>query len=424
MTAPGGGFTMVSAAGLGPQGTSIMRVDDGGRPEGPRKADPMRRSLVAAIVAILLAAAAVWTFGLLRRPADEGADTGTGAGTAVTEEETALYDGPYVFWSGETVAYVGSICGDSAVFETVEGEPGEPMRFTDPCAPEDTYEIDPAPPTPDPEVVAEAGRIFAVSDVEGNPDELRLLLRAAGVIDGQDRWAWGDGRLVFVGDMVDRGDQVTEELWWVHQLEPQALAAGGRVHVVLGNHDAMLMYNDDRYAADKYKLVAPKFRASLSGLYGPRTELGRWLRSKPAMLRIGDLLFVHGGVSEALAQSGLDIHQVNEAIRLGIDEPWRTRAPGTYEMLFGADGPLWYRGYFNDEELGPEPVARALATFGARTVVVGHTIVDEVQMLHGGLVIGVDVTFTDADEVQGLLIEDGRFYRVDGEGGRTPLGDS
>jgi hypothetical protein len=186
----------------------------------------------------------------------------------------------------------------------------------------------------------------------------------------------------------------------------------------------MLLYNDDRYAADKYKLVAPKFRASLSGLYGPRTELGRWLRSKPAMLRIGDVLFVHGGVSEVLAQSGLDIPGVNEAIRLGIDEPWRTRAAGAYEMLFGSDGPLWYRGYFNDEALGEEPIARALETFGARTVVVGHTIVEQVEVLHGGLVVGIDVTFTDAGTVQGLLIDNGRFYRVDVEGGTTLLGDS
>jgi hypothetical protein len=90
-------------------------------------------------------------------------------------------------------------------------------------------------------------------------------------------------------------------------------------------------------------------------------------------------------------------------------------------MLFGADGPLWYRGYFNDEELQPQAIARALDAFGARTVVVGHTIVDEVQPLHDGLVFGIDVTFTDAETVQGLLIEEGRFYKVDVARERTLL---
>jgi len=399
----------------------------------------MRRYLAAGLAGIVLTVAVFWGAGLLssdsRDPSEEiaglagdnagssatGGRAGAAGGSPGTEEDAGLYDGPYVFWSGESLAYIGSICGDSAIFETVEGEPGQTLRFTDPCAPERTYEVNRSPAQPDAAIFDGGGRIFAVSDVEGNLDELLLLLRGAGVIDEHDRWAWGDGRLVFVGDMVDRGDQVTEELWWVHQLEPQARRAGGRVHVVLGNHDAMLLYNDTRYAADKYKLVAPKFRASLSGLYGPSTEMGRWLRSKPVLLRIGDVLFVHGGASGVLAASGLDIHGVNEAIRLGLDEPWRTRTPGTLQMLFASDGPLWYRGYFLDDELQAEQIAAALEVFGARTVVVGHTIVDEVQPLHGGLVFGVNLTFTEAGRVQGLLIDDGRFYRVDVRGEVSPL---
>jgi len=398
----------------------------------------MKRYLIGSIAGIALTVAVLWGAGLLGLGSEEvtdvggegggsGASAGTRggrrgtAGAGADEEPAPLFDGPYVFWSGDSLAYVGSICGDTAVFETFEAETDGTLRFIDPCAPERTYEINASPREPDPAVFEGGGRIFAVSDVEGNPEELRILLRSAGVIDGEDRWAWGSDRLVFVGDMVDRGDQVTEELWWVYELERQAQRAGGRVHIVLGNHDTMIMYNDIRYADDKYKLIAPKFRSSLSGLYGPSTEFGRWLRSKPTLMRIGDVLFVHGGISDTLVQSGLDLEGVNEAIRLGVDEPWRTRAPGTHQMLFGSDGPLWYRGYFSDEELGPDAIAAALATYGAQTVVVGHTIVENVQRLHDGLVYGIDVTFTDGAKVQGLLIEDGRFFRVDAEGKVTPL---
>ena len=397
----------------------------------------MKRYLIGGVAGFALAVVALWGIGFFGAESPnvaEDAGTSTGseggsgaagggsdAGAAASAEEPApLFDGPYVFWSGDSLAYVGSICGDTAVFETFEAETDGTLRFTDPCASERTYEIN-SPREPDPAVFAGGGRVFAVSDVEGNPEELRLLLRNAGVIDEEDRWAWGDDRLVFVGDMVDRGDEVTEELWWVYDLERQARQAGGRVHIVLGNHDTMIMYNDIRYAADKYKLIAPKFRSSLSGLYGPNTEFGRWLRSKPTLLRIGDVLFVHGGISDTLVQSGLDLDGVNEAIRLGVDEPWRTRAPGTHQMLFGSDGPLWYRGYFRDEELAPDDIAAALAAFGAKKVVVGHTIVENVQSLHDGLVYGIDVTFTDATRVQGLLIEDGRFFSVDAEGKVTPL---
>ncbi len=396
----------------------------------------MNRYLIGGVVGIALTIAVVWGAGMLQvgsddLPGEVGSETGSAAGSggaagsgrgvAAEEEDPALYDGPYVFWSGEDLAYVGSICGDSAIFETHETRADGNLRFADPCAPERSYEISAAAPEIEPGEFEGGRRIFAVSDVEGNLDELLILLRAAGVVDQDGRWAWGDGRLVFVGDMVDRGDQVTEELWYVHQLEPQALAAGGRIHIVLGNHDAMLLYNDDRYADEKYKLVAPKFRASLSGLYGPSTELGRWLRTKPTILRIGEVLFVHGGVSDQLVQSGLDLEGVNDAIRLGLDEPWRTRTPGTLQMLFGSDGPLWYRGYFRDEELGTDQISSALAIYGAEKVVVGHNIVESLKRLHDGVVFGIDVTFTDADLVEGLLIEDGRFYRVDAQGQVSPL---
>ena len=401
----------------------------------------MNRYLMGGAVGVALTIAFVWGAGMLRvgsagLPGEVGsgtvgeagsvgtggtADGGGAAGGAAEEEDPALYDGPYVFWSGEDVAYVGSICGDSATFETHETQADGRLQFTDPCAPEHSYKISAAAPQLEPAELEGGRRIFAVSDVEGNLDELLVLLRAAGVVDESGRWAWGDGRLVFVGDMVDRGDQVTEVLWYVHQLEPQALDAGGRIHIVLGNHDAMLLYNDDRYADDKYKLVAPKFRASLSSLYGPSTELGRWLRTKPTILRIGEVLFVHGGVSDQLVQSGLDLEGVNDAIRLGLDEPWRTRTPGTLQMLFGSDGPLWYRGYFREEELGTEQISSALATYGAEKVVVGHTIVESLERLHDGVVFGIDVTFTDADLVEGLLIEEGRFYRVDAQGQVSPL---
>lgn len=398
----------------------------------------MNRYLLGGVVGVALTLAVLWGAGMLQvGPGDTSGDAGAGnvsdagaggaasgsggAGGAAEEEEPLLYDGPYVFWSGEDLAYVGSICGDSATFETHQPRADGSLRFADPCDPERNYEIRAAAPEIEPGQFEGGRRTFAVSDVEGNLDELLILLQAAGVVDEGGRWAWGDGRLVFVGDMVDRGDQVTEVLWYVHQLEPQALEAGGRVHVVLGNHDAMLLYNDDRYADDKYKLVAPKFRASLSGLYGPSTELGRWLRTKPTLLRIGEVLFVHAGVSAQLVQSGLDLEGVNDAIRLGMDEPWRTRAPGTQQMLFGSDGPLWYRGYFRDEELETEQISSALAAYGAEKVVVGHTIVEGLERLHDGVVFGIDVTFTDANVVQGLLIDAGRFYRVDAEGRVSPL---
>src|SRR3546814_7468717 len=36
------------------------------------------------------------------------------------------------------------------------------------------------------------------------------------------------------------------------------------------------------------------------------TELGRWLRSKPVLVKVGDTLFAHGGISPRVLATGLD----------------------------------------------------------------------------------------------------------------------
>ncbi len=95
-------------------------------------------------------------------------------------------------------------------------------------------------------VHAQPEKVFVVSDIEGNFEALTDLLRAAGVVDEKLRWAFGNGHFVFLGDLLDRGSQVTECLWLLYDLEAQAEAAGGVSHFVLGNHEVMNFVGDFR----------------------------------------------------------------------------------------------------------------------------------------------------------------------------------
>ncbi len=72
----------------------------------------------------------------------------------------------------------------------------------------------------------------------------------------------------------------------------------------------------------------------------------------------------------------------------------------------------------------PEELDRILAHFGAETVVIGHTVVSEVQADYGGKVIKMDVKHgrnKGSARTQGVLIEDGQVYRIDGLGAKTAL---
>ncbi len=88
-----------------------------------------------------------------------------------------------------------------------------------------------------PSVPPAASRMAVVSDVEGDVDYLRRWLLAVGVADSAPAWTYGDGRLVVLGDFVDRGRRVYDLFWFLYELGGKARLAGGDVHLVLGNHE-------------------------------------------------------------------------------------------------------------------------------------------------------------------------------------------
>ena len=90
-------------------------------------------------------------------------------------------------------------------------------------------------------------RVIAFADVHGADAELRTLLRESGVVDAQDRWAAGGAHVVSLGDLLDRGAGSRQVLDLLMRLQEEARTAGGRLHVLLGNHEAMNLLGDLRY---------------------------------------------------------------------------------------------------------------------------------------------------------------------------------
>ena len=285
---------------------------------------------------------------------------------------------------------------------------------------------------PTPAVYPMPERLIAISDIEGNFTGLRSFLQAQGIVDADHRWAFGTGHVVFLGDMVDRGDQVLPVLWMIHRLEQQALAAGGAVHFILGNHEHMALYGDGRYAHDKYRALARALspegdddRPKLARLFAADTELGAWLRSRNALERIGPWLFVHAGLSAALLPRDLSLDGINTIVRDQLDVLKVDRSEhGAF--LLGREGPLWYRGLVKegDERIRTEDLAALLRRYGAEGMMIGHSVVDDISFDHAGRVLRIDVkhgTVPASGNTRGALFEGGRVYRVDDRGERTTL---
>ena len=153
----------------------------------------------------------------------------------------------------------------------------------------------------------EVDSLIAISDVHGQYKKYTGILRANGVIDQDLNWKFGKGHLVFLGDAFDRGDMVTEVLWHLFTLEKQAAKAGGMVHVLLGNHEDMVLGGDLRYISEKYKKVEELTKTKYPDLYSENSVLGKWLRNQPIIISINDILFVHAGISIDMARMKLSV---------------------------------------------------------------------------------------------------------------------
>jgi hypothetical protein len=257
-----------------------------------------------------------------------------------------------------------------------------------------------------------ADKIFALSDIEGDFSSFRRLLQAGGVIDSNFNWTFGNGHLLLVGDFVDRGSQVTEVLWLIYSLEENAKAAGGYVHFILGNHEILNLSNDLRYVNPKYFHDAKLMHINYEKLFDKNSEIGR--RTKNVMEKIGNLVFVHGGISAELQNLGLSISRINQLARtyyemgneLSMDETVNT-------IMSSKVGPFWYRGYYkNNYSVTPEQLDNIISKFSVSHIITGHTIAaDTISAWYGGKVIDLDVHDNRAIP-EALLIEGNKFYRV------------
>lgn len=305
------------------------------------------------------------------------------------------------------------------------------------------------------DVYSGVARVAAIGDIHGDMAALKEALTLAGVIDSSGKWSGGRTHLVQVGDVPDRGPDTKAVIEYLMELEKQARRAGGAVHVLIGNHDAMNVYGDLRYVTppEFAAFATPRsnqrreevieallardnppdkdaFRAKLASEMPlgwaehrrawtpPEGAFGKWTASHNTVLKIDDTLFVHGGISPRVA--AMSISEINKTIREELRDP--SKLDGG--LTRAEDGPLWYRGLASGtaEEVGAH-VDGLLSTYGVKRIVIGHTPTRApIRGRLGGRVIDVDTGMSKSygGPKDCLLIEDGKLFTMAG-GNKTPL---
>jgi hypothetical protein len=358
------------------------------------------------------------------------------AGFIALRVAAAPVDGPYVLRSadGNLAAWTLEATRDSITKHVQPLVPGEKLAVPA-VGSSPAFQVTlrkAADNAPDTIPLAASVPLFVVADTHGEFEILVDMLRAHRVVNAKLGWSFGRGRLVVLGDVFDRGANQLEILWLLYELEAQARKAGGGVHMLLGNHELMVMRGDLRYMHPKYAKTTAAFGVqSYSQLFDTGSVLGQWLRTRPAMLKVNDMLFLHGGVSSALVARKLTLVEINEGVRTALNDrpPFSPAERARVEFLVGADGPLWYRGYFpergNAATATLADIDASLAYFGVRCILVGHTIVPTITRLYDGKVIAVQVYpgHDDAghEHFEALRIRNGKLMRALPDGSTQPL---
>lgn len=269
--------------------------------------------------------------------------------------------------------------------------------------------------------------IIAVGDLHGDFSAWQVIAHSAGLVNATGHWAAGRTILIQMGDVTDREPDSLKIIRNLQQLQREAPRKGGKVIVVLGNHEAMNLLGDNRYttageyaaftdsqSAARRERVYAANRTSLEAFYkaqnpalssdavraqwmaehplgwvehklawAPSGELGRWAAGNPAIVKIDGTLFVHGGISAEYAKQPL------EAVNARVANAMAAADDGPNSVLSDPLGPLWYRGLVGSDPdaqaarsamkpapalLSPdEELAVVLKAYGAQRLVLAHT---------------------------------------------------
>jgi hypothetical protein len=306
------------------------------------------------------------------------------------------------------------------------------------------------------------GRIVAIGDVHGDYEPLVTLLRQSGLINQNEDWTGGATHLVQTGDIPDRGSDTRKIMDLLMKLEKQARKSGGFVHALIGNHDAMNVYGDLRYVHPgefaafqtpkservrdrayqghirQIKDAKPReewpdfegaYRTEWEGghplgyfehrdAFGPNGKYGSWITGHNVIIKINDILFLHGGIGPSYAASS--VREINK----NADEAFRDFHRLKGGLLVDSEGPLWYRGLAsNDEATEKAHLETVLKNYAAGHIVIGHTpTAGAVLPRFDGRVIMIDVGLSAAygSRQACLVIEGGKFYALH-RGEKLPL---
>lgn len=270
-------------------------------------------------------------------------------------------------------------------------------------------------------------RVVVIGDLHADIGATRQVFRLAGAIDSDDEWTGGDLTIVQLGDVIGRSDDDRQVLDFMFDIRSKAAAGGGAVHVLIGNHEVFGARVDNQavgrnpfsafedipgLALDDRRLQRlPEYQRARGAALMAGGPYAVRLADFPAVLQLGDTVFVHGGVTPRWAEYGLD--KINQEVRdwfLG-----KRNEPNSTLGVDNGDRVMWTRQFsYGVDFYDCEVLAESLRILGAKRMIVAHTVHAEITARCDNSLWAVDVGMSRAygGAIQLLEIMDDQDLRV------------
>ena len=254
-----------------------------------------------------------------------------------------------------------------------------------------------------------AGRVVAIGDLHADIGVTRKAFLLAGATDGNDQWIGKSLTIVQLGDIIGRSDDERQVLDFIFDIRRKAEAGGGKVHVLLGNHEVMAGRIDNQAVGrnpfpgfvglpglnlndPRLQILPPNERARGAALM-PGGPYARRLAEFPTVLRLGGTVFVHGGVTPRWARYGIE--KINEEMRQWL--LGRAPEPDSAKGVDDGDRVKWTRQFSsNVDDRDCAELQESLAVLGAKRMIVAHTVHPKITPRCDGKVWAIDVGMSRA----------------------------
>ena len=223
-------------------------------------------------------------------------------------------------------------------------------------------------------------RVIVIGDLHGDWNSTVNCLYRAGVITKELRWVGGDTVVIQMGDQVDRGgrgyniNDENSDLAIINlfaDLHLQAMRANGGVYSLIGNHELMNVMGNFTYTSP----LGLKEYGGKNGryqLFKPGGYIAQLLSNRNVIMKIGDWLFVHGGINHNIINN-YSIQSINKLMKIYLLGYKKLENNDKFKRLFLEEHSLLWNREFAEDNVNCNNVMKSLKILKSKFMVIGHT---------------------------------------------------